>query len=78
MTTTTLAAIYECNECGERSTDRRCPDCNLFNRRLGDGGHCPNCDEPVLIQELFNPNHQAPSDTENSTSPPNDTETPLK
>ena len=68
-TTSTLAVIYECNDCGERSIDRRCPDCNLFSRRLGTGGNCPNCDEPVLVEELFNPTHQAPSHTENLTGP---------
>lgn len=68
-TTSTLAVIYECSDCGERSTDRRCPDCNLFSRRLGDGGNCPNCDEPVLVQELFNPTHQAPPHTEHLTGP---------
>ena len=68
-TTSTLAAISECSDCGEGSTDRRCPDCNLFTRRLGSGGKCPNCDEPVLVEELFNPTHQAPSHTENLTGP---------
>lgn len=70
MTTSTLAVIYECSDCGERSTDRRCPDCNLFTRRLGNGGNCPNCDEPVLVEELVNPTHHAPSHTENLTGPP--------
>ena len=67
--TSTLAVLYECADCGERSTDRRCPDCNLFTRRLGNGGNCPNCDEPVLVEELFNPTNQAPSHTENLTGP---------
>lgn len=44
--------VYECGECGERLTERRCPDCNLFTRRLGPGGPCPACDELVLIQEI--------------------------
>jgi predicted RNA-binding Zn-ribbon protein involved in translation (DUF1610 family) len=49
----TAAAIYECPGCGERQTTRRCEDCNLFTRRLGPGGECPNCGEPVLIEELL-------------------------
>jgi len=67
-TTSTLAAIYECTDCGERSTDPRCQDCNLFSHRLGNGGNCPNCDDPILVEELVNPTHQAPSHTENLTS----------
>jgi predicted RNA-binding Zn-ribbon protein involved in translation (DUF1610 family) len=49
----TAAAIYECPGCGERQTTRRCQDCNLFTRRLGAGGECPHCGEPVLIDELL-------------------------
>ena len=45
---------YECPECGQRLMGlRRCPDCNLFARRLGPGGLCPHCDEPVLLAELL-------------------------
>jgi len=40
--------IYECPECETRYLDeRRCPDCQLFTRRIGPGGTCPHCDEPV-------------------------------
>jgi predicted RNA-binding Zn-ribbon protein involved in translation (DUF1610 family) len=47
-------AIYQCPECGERQAGtRRCEDCNLFMRRLGAGGECPNCGEPVLVEELL-------------------------
>ncbi|MDQ3424273.1 MAG: hypothetical protein M3510_13080 [Actinomycetota bacterium] len=49
----TLPAVYECAECGERMLERRCPDCHLFTRRLGHGGPCPHCDEPVLWDELI-------------------------
>ncbi len=35
-----------------RQLERRCPDCNLFTRRLGHGGRCPHCDEPVTLDEL--------------------------
>jgi len=47
-----LPVIYECPECGERQLERRCPDCNLFNRRLGPGGQCPHCDETVTVADL--------------------------
>jgi rRNA maturation endonuclease Nob1 len=36
-------------------TTRRCEDCNLFTRRLGPGGECPHCGEPVLASELADP-----------------------
>jgi predicted RNA-binding Zn-ribbon protein involved in translation (DUF1610 family) len=48
----TVPVVYECGECGERMLVRRCPDCQLFTRRLGQGGSCPHCDEPVLFDEL--------------------------
>jgi hypothetical protein len=46
--------VYECPDCGERQAGtRRCPDCNLFMRRVGPGGSCPHCDEPVLVADLL-------------------------
>jgi len=52
--------IYECPNCGTRYlNDRRCPDCNLFCRRIDTGGHCPYCDEPVAISDLTEPTSQA-------------------
>jgi len=32
---------------------RRCPECNLFARRLGEGGCCPACSEIITIPELL-------------------------
>ena len=49
----TLSTIYECTSCDTRYVAiRRCPECNLFNRRVDLGGHCPSCDEPVAISDL--------------------------
>ena len=49
----TLATIYECPTCETRFVgERRCPDCNLFTRRVDLGGHCPHCDEPIAISDL--------------------------
>lgn len=46
--------IYECGTCGERYVgERRCPECNTFNRGLGLGGNCPDCDTPVLLADLL-------------------------
>ncbi len=46
--------IYECGGCGERFIgERRCEECGLFARALGFGGSCPECDTPVLIDDLL-------------------------
>jgi hypothetical protein len=46
--------IYECSGCGERFVGvRRCDSCNLFCAALGVGGSCPECDAPVLIDDLL-------------------------
>ena len=53
---TSLAAhtIYECPSCETRYlAARRCPDCQLFCRRLGLGGPCPHCDDLVLVAEIL-------------------------
>jgi len=48
-----LSIIYECTTCETRYVgERRCPDCNLFNRRVGHGGPCPHCDELLAIDDL--------------------------
>jgi hypothetical protein len=45
--------IYECPQCHERFVDeRRCSSCQLFCRSLGLGGHCPECDQPILLSDL--------------------------
>jgi hypothetical protein len=46
--------IYECPSCGERLVgQRRCPNCNVFSRAVGLGGHCPECDTPLLLVDLL-------------------------
>jgi len=48
-----LVVIYECPECEQRYLgERRCPECNLFCRRVDIGGVCPSCDEIVAVTEL--------------------------
>ncbi|MDQ3700279.1 MAG: hypothetical protein M3442_05090 [Chloroflexota bacterium] len=48
------ATVYECPACGTRYLgEQRCPDCNVFCRRLGAGGRCPHCDEPVALVDLL-------------------------
>ena len=46
-------AVYLCPECDTRLLgQQRCPDCNTFAVRLGPGGLCPHCDEPVAALDL--------------------------
>lgn len=46
--------VYACPACDARFLGaQRCPDCNVFCRRIGVGGCCPSCDEPVAIEELM-------------------------
>jgi hypothetical protein len=46
--------VYECPACETRLLgERRCPDCHIFCRRLGLGGLCPHCDEPILVADLL-------------------------
>lgn len=46
--------VYACPSCDARLVgQRRCPECQLFCRALGLGGHCPDCDTPVLLTELL-------------------------
>lgn len=48
--------VYECPSCETRFLgEPRCPDCHLFSRRLGLGGLCSHCDEPVLVADLLPP-----------------------
>ncbi len=48
----TVGVVYECPSCEERLMERRCPECNVFCRRLASGGHCPGCGEVILVDEL--------------------------
>ena len=46
--------VYECEGCGARAVgQQRCEDCGTFMRKLGLGGPCPHCDEPVAVIELL-------------------------
>ena len=46
--------VYECPACEMRFLgEQRCPDCHVFCRRLGLGGSCPHCDEPVTLADLL-------------------------
>jgi hypothetical protein len=48
--------VYECDGCGARSLGSQyCEECRTFMRRVGFGGCCPACDEPVAIDDLLEP-----------------------
>jgi predicted nucleic acid-binding Zn ribbon protein len=48
--------VYECDTCGGRAIgEQRCPDCATFMRKIGLGGECPHCTEPVAVTELLTP-----------------------
>lgn len=47
--------IYQCPECEEVFLGEQwCPNCQRPCRRLGLGGACPHCDEPVTVDQLIN------------------------
>lgn len=51
----TVSGVYECPGCGDRlAGERRCPQCNLFARRIGEGGCCTSCGDIITIAELLN------------------------
>ena len=59
------AVVYECPSCEARYLgSQRCPDCGVFCRRVGPGGLCPYCDEPVAVVDLL------PSVTKGGDHPP--------
>ena len=52
--------VYACPSCDARYLGvQRCDECNIWCRRLGPGGPCPCCDEPIAISDLFDANQLA-------------------
>jgi len=46
--------IYACQTCETRALGvQRCEDCGAFMTRVGLGGECPCCSEPVAVCELL-------------------------
>ncbi len=67
MTATRPISVYECDLCGARAlTDGRCEGCGTSMHRLGLGGCCPICDQPIAVDELLNP---APSENGQEPQP---------
>jgi len=50
--------VYSCPSCEVRYYAQQwCPDCNQPCTRIGLGGRCPHCEEPVALTDLLdNPN----------------------
>jgi hypothetical protein len=45
--------VYECSTCGARALgQQRCDDCGSFMARVGIGGLCPACLEPIAMEDL--------------------------
>ena len=46
--------VYQCPSCEARYLgNQRCSECGVFCRRVGAGGLCPECGEPVTVADLF-------------------------
>ena len=46
--------VYACPDCDTRALGvQRCEDCGSFMTRVGLGGECPACSEPVAVSELL-------------------------
>jgi hypothetical protein len=44
-------SVYECGSCGGRAVGEQY--CETFMSRVGRGGPCPHCDEPVAVVDLL-------------------------
>lgn len=48
--------VYACPACDARYLgQQRCDACGVFCRRVGAGGECPHCGEPVAVADLLEP-----------------------
>jgi hypothetical protein len=46
--------VYECGDCGQRlAGEQWCPDCQRPCRRIGPGGPCPSCGDPITFTDLI-------------------------
>jgi hypothetical protein len=45
--------IYECEDCATRLRGEQRCECGKFMRRIGPGGLCPHCFEPISLEELL-------------------------
>jgi hypothetical protein len=46
--------VYVCPACDTKTLGvQRCEDCSVFMNKVGLGGECPACSEPVAVCELL-------------------------
>ena len=58
--------VYTCPSCDARYLgQQRCEDHNTWCPRLGPGGLCPTCDEPVAVSDLLSPDQLAQPPSKN-------------
>lgn len=54
--------VYECPSCEARYLgEQRCEECNTWCRRIGPGGSCLCCEEPVAVSDLLTAEQLAPT-----------------
>ncbi|MDQ2710442.1 MAG: hypothetical protein M3Z25_23740 [Actinomycetota bacterium] len=52
--TRTETTIYQCGQCDQRYlAEQWCHDCHRPCIRVGPGGECPHCNEPVAVTDLL-------------------------
>ena len=52
------ATVYACTECEQRYLGQQwCHDCHRPCTRVGLGGSCPHCEEPVAVDDLLPAHH---------------------
>ena len=53
--------VYQCPACESRYLgEQYCSECGRFCRRVGAGGLCPACDEPIAVSDLL-PDYAEPA-----------------
>jgi predicted nucleic acid-binding Zn ribbon protein len=51
---TRQSTVYACPDCETRYlAEQWCPDCARPCRRVGPGGLCPHCEEPITVTDLL-------------------------
>ncbi len=68
--------VYQCPECESRYLgEQYCNDCGRFCRRVGAGGLCPACEEPIAVSDLLpefaESSHHSRGTGGRAPSPPN-------
>ncbi|MDA8365919.1 MAG: hypothetical protein M0Z62_03040 [Actinomycetota bacterium] len=55
--------VYECGTCGGRALgEQYCVECSRFMHKVGVGGECPQCSEPLAVTEVLPEELTAPAE----------------